>query len=225
MPPPREAPARYRSRFCGKPRRLLIVGSRLRTRRSLSTDAKIVIVERGIEQQEEAALRLVAPHRIVREHHHVTASNWNVDYCRLVRKIRTAGEHSAHQQILFVGDKAHDYPWPKLRWCEKRARTLLVGNLFFARSAWWLAWHTARHRLDHVGIGQCAATRRPTGWTPTSAFTAATTESPATARCGHLKQRRLIKIDRQRISTAIGNRALAIGERSVVDRSARLQSI
>ena len=159
MPAPRELPARYRSRFCSKLRRLLIVRSRLRTRLSLpSPDAKIVIVERGIEQQEEAALRLMPPHRIVSEHHHVTASNWNVDYRRLVREIRTAREHSAHQQILFIGDKAHHHPWSKLGWREERTRALLVGNLFFARSGWWLAWHTAWHRLDNIGIGQCAAT-------------------------------------------------------------------
>src|SRR6185369_9799163 len=81
----------------------------------------------------------------------------------------------------------------------------------------WIRRTRLRHRLDHVGVVDTAAPRSTRLRSATSLTTCATT--------GHLKQRRLAEVDRQRGIVTISDRTLPIRERRVVKRSTRLKLV
>ena len=62
----------------------------------------MIVIQCCIEQQEEASLSLMSPHRIVREHHYVTLTNRHINYCRCVCQLRSARKHPADQETLFI---------------------------------------------------------------------------------------------------------------------------
>lgn len=106
-----------------------------------SSDSEVVVVQCRVEQQKETPLSLVPPHRVVREHHYVAFADWNIDYRSLARKLRSAGEHSADQQLLLVRVEAQHYARPHVRRRNQSRCELpeLFGDALFAGSR-WLYW-------------------------------------------------------------------------------------
>src|SRR5947207_15627964 len=102
---------------------------------TLSSDVEVVIVQYGVEKQEEAALSLMAPHWIIREHHHMALANGHINHRWRIRQFRSAGQHSTDQKIFFIGGKSQDDPRSQGRRREKCAllKPLLVCELFAAR--------------------------------------------------------------------------------------------
>src|SRR5438094_5291247 len=46
---------------------------------TIPSDSQVIEIQGGIEQKKKAALRLMAPHRIVRKHHYVTLSYGDIN--------------------------------------------------------------------------------------------------------------------------------------------------
>ena len=72
------------------------------TTRSRATYAKILIVEGRVEQQEEAAVRLMSPHGVVGEHHDVAFAYGYVNHGGFVGEFSAACEHAADEQGFFI---------------------------------------------------------------------------------------------------------------------------
>src|SRR5262249_2175347 len=81
------------------------------------------------------------------------------------------------------------------------------------------------HCLNHVRIGN-AATSGSTVGAATTILTSATAATKSTAAASlHLKQWRLVEVNRQSFIVTVSNRTLSIRESRVVDRPTRLQSL
>src|SRR5207237_9024713 len=63
---------------------------------SLSASAQVIEIQSCVKDEEEAALRLMPPHRIVREHHYVTLSNRYVYDSRSIHEFRASRQHTAN---------------------------------------------------------------------------------------------------------------------------------
>src|SRR6202044_3535150 len=77
-------------------------------RRRLSACIQMIVVERGVEQEHEAALRLLTPHGIVGKKHNVTAAERHIDEGGSAGQFRATGQHAADPQILFVSEAQND---------------------------------------------------------------------------------------------------------------------
>src|SRR6185295_193125 len=189
-----------------------------------SAGAEVVVVHRRVEQQKETTLGLMPPHRVVREHHHVTLADRNIYNRRLAGKLRPARKHSADQQILLAGVESQHDPRTHIWRRNQRSRELtqFFGNAFFAGTRLLLRPLSGlRHRLDDVRISHRAATRRAL----TRRQTAAATTSAAAKAAGRadVEQRGLTEIHRKRIAVAVRDRALLISKRRAKDRAARIE--
>ena len=65
-------------------------------------------MEGGIEEQREAAVSLMPPERIIGEHDDVALADGDIDNRRATCEFRTAGQHSADEQIFFGGESQDD---------------------------------------------------------------------------------------------------------------------
>src|ERR1700677_3180895 len=68
----------------------------------------MIVVERGVEQEHEAALRLLTPHGIVGKEHNVTAAERHIDDGGSAGQFRAPRQHAADPQILFVSEAQND---------------------------------------------------------------------------------------------------------------------
>src|SRR5262249_24899442 len=129
-----------------------VVGAFGRPNRCRSSNSEVVVVQGGVEQQEEAALGLVTPHRVVGEHDYVSFANRNVDDRWLAHKVGAAREHPADQQVFLVGGEAQDDPGTKLGWRNQwpQCRPQLLRNLL-------TAWPSGACARCAAGTGSCAA--------------------------------------------------------------------
>src|ERR1700754_1305649 len=163
----------------------------------------------------------MAPHRVRRKHHYVTATDRNINDRRTIRQLVCTREHATDEQVLLVRHKTqHDARAQLRRSVERTLARVLIG----IGPIVWIRRTRLRHCLDHVGIVNTTASRSTRS--STAALSAAsTTAKSATATSRNLKQRRLAEIKRQAGVVTISDRALAIGERAVVNRAARLKFV
>src|SRR5262249_53494515 len=84
---------------------------------------EMVEIERGVEEQHVAAARLHAPERVGCEAEDVPLAEGHVDDGCLAGKLRTAGEHATHEQLLF-GRESQDHARPLRFWRHHQAGTL-----------------------------------------------------------------------------------------------------
>src|SRR5258705_1543353 len=170
----------------------------------------------------------MTPHRIGGKHNHVSPANRYINNCRFVCEFSTARKHTADEQILFIGNKAEDNTWPRLRWNKEWTLALLSSDLIRVRTIGWVNWTRLWHRLNYVGIVD-AASSGSTSWAPDSPrstlSTATTTTKTASSATSNLKQRRLAKVDRKTSIVAISDWAFAICEGRVVDRTTSLEFV
>src|ERR1700704_4868821 len=149
----------------------------------------------------------MSPHGVVGKHYDVALTYGHIDDRRFVHQFGASRQHSTDQKTLFIRSESQDYARSHFRGRDKRAllKPLLVRQ--FTGSS-LLSRLGQRHPLDDVRVGHSSAA----GWSPAGAAPssplAATTAASATARtagCGHLEQRRLIKINRQSFGIAVSN--------------------
>src|SRR5215510_9967904 len=91
--------ARYRASiqsliiiFAGLPGLRLISSSRRG-----SSNVQVIEVQRRVEEQREAAVRFMPPHRVIGEHHDVPFAYGHIEHDRFASQFRTAREHAADQ--------------------------------------------------------------------------------------------------------------------------------
>jgi hypothetical protein len=84
----------------------------------LPSDVKVVVVEHSVEQEKEAALCLLPPHRIVREEEDVSSTDGDVNDGRTIRQFLTSGEHSGDEELTLLGESEHDARSRLRRWEE-----------------------------------------------------------------------------------------------------------
>ena len=72
-------------------------------------DAKIVVVERGVEEEEEFPLRLVSPHGIGGKQQDVSAPQRHINNRRAIRQFRPVRQHTTDEQVaLLARETKHD---------------------------------------------------------------------------------------------------------------------
>src|SRR5262245_58675009 len=124
--------------------------------RRRSSDAQMIEVQRRVEEQREAAVRFVPPHRVVGEHHDVPFADGHIEHGRFAGQFRTAREHAADQQILFIGEAQDDARTHLRR--RLLSRELLAelsrNTIFASRWSWPRHWFAS---LNLIGIGQTAS--------------------------------------------------------------------
>src|SRR5262245_20928663 len=196
--------------------------------RRRSYDVQVIEVQRGVEKHREAAVRFVPPHGIVGEHHDVTFAYGHIKHGRFPSQFRTAREHAADQQILFIGEAQDD--------ARTHLRRRLLGRellaelrryaVFAGRRSWRSHWFTP---LNNIRIVQSASpTRTPLSLAAASsagagAATAAAAAEPAKPAAANLQQWRLVEVDGQFLVITVSNRTLTVGEGGVHNRTPRLQ--
>src|SRR5205085_398945 len=189
--------------------------SRLRVRGRLAPDVQVIEVERGVEEQEERALRLVSPHRIVGEQDDVPAPDWHINDGGPVRQLLSAREHAAYEQTLLIARKAeHDARALCRRHVERaELQALLIGQYLFAGTRGWALRRRAslRHRLHDVGVVQRTTPRRARPCAAARAFTATRLID------AHLKERRLIEVNGKRFAVAVSDWTAAIRKSRVIN--------
>src|SRR5688572_6183985 len=74
----------------------------------LAVYTEIVVVQDRVEEQRETSVRLVAPHRVVCEHHDVAFADRYVDHGGFACEFRTSCEHAADEKFLFRSKLQHD---------------------------------------------------------------------------------------------------------------------
>src|SRR5262245_12910216 len=126
--------------------------------RRRSSDIQVIEVQRGVEKHRKAAVRLMAPHRVVGEHYDVPFANRDVDHRRLAGQFTAAGEHPANKQALFIGGESQNDARAHLgrRQLPCELCTELFGDPVFTRRSGRL-WRQRPAALYDVGIAHAAA--------------------------------------------------------------------
>ena len=177
-------------------------------------------MEGRVEQEHEAAVGLVPPHRVVAEEDDVALSERHVDDRGRPRELGAAREHAADPEVFLVrpaDDHARPHPCGEDRAGEVLAHLGLDMELALGGLEGRLALELAeRATLRNVGVGRRAAAGRPRG-----ALAAGPSGSaPATAAAGQrdAEDRGLVEVERNRVVVAVGDRAPFVLHRRAKDR-------
>ena len=95
----------------------------------------MIEVQRRIEEQREAAVRLMPPHRVVGEHHDVAFAHRDVNHRWFADQFAPAGEHSANEQVLLVSGESQNDSRSHFWWSQLSGglRAELLGDSVLAR--------------------------------------------------------------------------------------------
>src|SRR5262249_25277227 len=189
------------------PTSLLFVA--LASRRSLArawgwgAGVQVVIIQHGIEEQEEAAVSFRAPHGVVGKKHHMPFPMRDINHGRLFGDLIAAGDHSAEQELLFRG-KAQYHAGESVA-----GRQLPAGSIGYVlryieflpgrRALGLLLRRDIQPPWDHMGIGEGSPTAGASGARPFTAGGSATSTSrtslPAAEACAYRDNRPLAEVD------------------------------
>ncbi len=77
-------------------------------------------MQHGVEEEEEAPLRLLTPHRIVGEQEDVAFAHGDINDGRAIRQLVASGEHAGDEEVALFSEAQHNAR-SLLRWRQKRA--------------------------------------------------------------------------------------------------------
>ena len=78
--------------------------------RFITADAKVIEIKDGVEQEREAAVSLVPPHRVICKHYDMAFANGHIYHGCFAGQLRSPRKHSADQQILLRRESQNN-PW------------------------------------------------------------------------------------------------------------------